>query len=243
MIRQGKDSKFDSRARVAEVDYAFEQSLTSALIGHDVVVNTLGAIPRDIYLRLIVAAVAAHVQRFLARTPPIQKQHNSPSLATSRCPGKYLQKKSKSSGGQFTYTLPIIGFFFDLGLKNGFLLNLTDPEAELSDGGDGKFSTTALSGVGKATSGIVQNLAATKNRTIFIREAGVSQNQLLKISNKNPATKAVSTEELERNAFAELGKLNPNTGIFVFNSLRRAIFGEGFAAFPLSRNCRMDLLM
>ncbi|KAF7169984.1 hypothetical protein CNMCM5623_002500 [Aspergillus felis] len=155
---------------------------------------------------------------------------------------KYLQEKSKESGGKFSYTIQINGPFLDWGLMVNFLLNLEGPEAELYDGGDRKFSTTTLSGVGKGVCGIINNLEATKNRTVYIREADVSQKQLLKISGKQRATKSISTVELEKAGFAELSKPNPDPEVFVFNFLRRAIFGEGFGNLFTTESLSNDLL-
>lgn len=82
----------------------------------------------------------------------------------------------------------------------------------------------------------------TKNRTAYIREAEVSQNQLLKLSGKQLATMPISTVDLEKDGFAELSKPNPSPQVFVFNFLRRAIFGEGFGSLFPTENLSNDLL-
>ncbi|OJJ71731.1 hypothetical protein ASPBRDRAFT_43124 [Aspergillus brasiliensis CBS 101740] len=247
LTRSSKDrsSTFEG-AQVAEVDYSSLDSLTKALEGQDVVVNTLGAIPRDIHLRLIDAAIAAGVQRFIpsefgsdTTNPHAAKL---PVYADKVAVQEYLRTKSAESGGKFSYTLLVNGPFLDWGLMVNFLLDLTGPETVLYDGGDRKFSATTLSGVGKGVSGIIKNLDATKNRTVYIREAEVSQQQLLKLSGKQPATKSVSTSDLEKEAFAELSKPNPNPGVFVYNFLRRAIFGDGYGSLFPSEKLSNDLL-
>ncbi|KAK9562891.1 hypothetical protein V6Z88_004404 [Aspergillus fumigatus] len=88
----------------------------------------------------------------------------------------------------------------------------------------------------------INNLDATKNRTVYIREAEVSQNQLLRLSGKQLATKPISTVDLEKNGFAELSKPNPNPQVFVFNFLRRTIFGEGFGSLFPTEKLSNDLL-
>jgi hypothetical protein len=96
--------------------------------------------------------------------------------------------------------------------------------------------------VGKGVCGIINNLEATKNRTVYVREADVSQKQLLKISGKQLATKSISTVELEKAGFAELSKPNPDPTVFVFNFLRRVIFGEGFGSLFTTESLSNDLL-
>ncbi|OJJ31955.1 hypothetical protein ASPWEDRAFT_139325 [Aspergillus wentii DTO 134E9] len=248
LTRAGKDSKFDSRAHVAPVDFTSLESLTSALAGNDVVVNTLGsgAIPLDTHTRLIDAAVAAGIQRFIPSE--FGSDTTNPNVAKLPVYGdkvavqKYLQQKSESSGGKFSFTLLITGAFFDWGLMTTFLLNLKGPEAEVYDSGDQKFSTTTLAGVGKGVAGVIQNLDATKNKTVFIREAEVSQNQLLKIANKHLAIKSVKTEDLEKNAYAELSKPSPNPMVFAVSFIRRAIFGDGYGGLFPEENVYNKLL-
>lgn len=248
LTRENKDDKFDQRARIAEVNYDSSESLTSALAGQEVVVNTLGVgrIPRETHLRLIDAAVAAHVQRFV----PSEFGGNTTNPRAAQLPvygdkvavQKHLQEASANSNGTFSYTLPITGPFLDWGLKTTFLLNHKGPEVELYDGGDQKFSATTLAGIGQAVSGIIRNLDATRNQAVYVSEASVSQKGLLELSGKQLATKTVSTAVLEKEAYDELGKPNPNPAVVAFNFLRRAIFGEGFGGLVAPEELSNNLL-
>ncbi|KAI9035900.1 aromatic alcohol reductase [Aspergillus affinis] len=248
LTRENKNSKFDSRAKVTQVDYNSLESLTSALTGQDVVVNTLGAgtIPREVHLRLVDAAVAAKVQRFIPSefgsdtTNP--KAAKLPVYGDKVAVQQHLKAASEKSGDTFTYTLLINGPFMDWGLKTGFLLNLAGPEAELYDGGDRKISATTLAGVGKGIAGVVRNLDATKNRTVYVREAEITQNQLLELSQKQLATKVITTDQLEKNAFAELQKPSPNLDVFALNLIKRTIFGDGYGSQFPAENLSNDLL-
>ncbi|KAF7113643.1 hypothetical protein CNMCM5793_002999 [Aspergillus hiratsukae] len=233
------------RACVVPVDYSSLDSLTAALKGQDVIVNTLGAIPRDVHLRLIDAAIAAQVQRFI----PSEFGSDTTNATAARLPvyqdkvaiQRYLREKAAESAGTFSYTLLINGPFLDWGLTVEFLLNWRAPEAELYDGGERKFSATTLAGVAKGVVGIINNLEATRNRTVYIRETDVSQKDLLMLSGKQLPTKAVGTAELEKAGYAELAKPNPSPGVFV-NFIRRAIFGEGCGSLFPAESLSNDLL-
>ncbi|PLB52318.1 NAD(P)-binding protein [Aspergillus steynii IBT 23096] len=248
LTRENKDNKFDTRAKVAQVDYNSLESLTSALTGQDVVVNTLGAgtIPREIHLRLVDAAVAAKVQRFIpsefGSDTANPKAAKVPVFGDKVAVQQHLKEASEKSGGTFTYTLFINGPFLDWGLKVGFLLKLAGPEAELYDGGDRKISATTLAGIGKGIAGVVRNLDATKNRTVYVREAEITQNELLRLSKKELPTKVVTTDQLEADAFAELQKPSPNLGVFAINLIKRTIFGEGYGSLFPAENVYNDLL-
>lgn len=229
------------------MNYDSLDSLTSALTGQEVVVNTLGVgrIPKETHLRLIDASVAAKVQRFI----PSEFGANTTNPRAAQLPiyadkvaiQKHLQEASNSND-TFSYTLPITGPFLDWGLKTKFILNHEGPEVELYDGGDQKFSATTLAGIGQAVSGIIRNLEATRNQAVYVREANVSQKGLLELSGKQLATRTVSTAELEKEAYDELGKPNPNPAVFGFNFLRRAIFGEGFGGLVPAEELSNDLL-
>lgn len=244
LTRQGNDKTFDSRAHVAQVDYESIDSLKAALSGQDAVVSTLnvGAVPKSTHLRLIDASVATGVKRFI----PSEYGCDTSNPLVSKLPvfgdkisvQEHLKNVAQRSG--LSYSLLITGPFLDWGLEKGFVLNLAGP-ATLYDGGDRRFSSTTLSGVGKGVVGIINNLEATKNSTIYIDEARVTQNELLELSGKSLETKIVQTSDLEQEAFAELAKPAPNPALFAPKFILRTIFGEGFNSLFDSEKVSNDL--
>jgi uncharacterized protein YbjT (DUF2867 family) len=234
LSRQDSDKTFDPRAQVAKVDYESLDSLKNALAGQDVVVSTLGMgpVPRDIHLRLVDAAVAAGVKRFV----PSEYGCDTTNPNTAKLPVfgdkvavlEHLKKANKESG--LSYSLLITGPFLDWGLKVGFLLNTSGPVAELYDGGERKFSTTTLADVSRGVAGIINNLSETENKTVYVSSATVSQKQLLALSGKSLETKSVPTVDEEKQGFEELSKSAPNPMVFAAKFLHRAIFGEGFGS-------------
>ncbi|KAJ5329790.1 hypothetical protein N7541_005574 [Penicillium brevicompactum] len=234
LTRQGSDKTFDPRVHVANVDYESIDSLKHALTGQEVVVSTLnvGVIPLAVHLRLIDAAAAVGVKRFV----PSEYGCETVNPQTAKLPvfgdkvsvQDHLKKLSQDSG--LSYSLLITGPFLDWGLAHNFILNLSGPVATLYDGGDRAFSTTTLKGVGKGIVGIVNNLDATKNTVVYVEEARVSQKELLRLSGKTLDTEVVATADLEKAAYEELQKPSPNPAIFATSFIRRAIFGEGFGS-------------
>ncbi|KAJ6038231.1 hypothetical protein N7460_008002 [Penicillium canescens] len=234
LTRQDSDKTFDARAQVAKVDYESLDSLKNALAGQDVVVSTLGvgAVPRDTHLRLVDAAVAAGVKRYI----PSEYGCDTTNPQTAKLPvygdkvaiQEHLKKATKKSG--LSYSLLITGPFLDWGLKMGFLLKRSGPVVTLYDGGERKFNATTLADVGRGIAGIINNLPETKNKTVYVSSTSVSQKQLLALSGKSIETKTVPTIDLEKDAFVELGKPAPNPGVFAPLFIQRAIFGEGFGS-------------
>ncbi|KAK2789975.1 hypothetical protein FQN52_005783 [Onygenales sp. PD_12] len=232
LTRNGSNHKFDARAKVAEVNYDSIDSLKSALAGHDALVNTLGSIGRDVHLRLIDAAVAAGVSRILPSefgsdtTNP--KASKLPVYADKVAVQEHLKKIARET--DTSYTFVINGPFLDWGLKVKFLLDTSGPTTELYDGGNSKFSTTTLRGAGRAVAGVLKNLEETKNRTVYVEEANLTQRRLLDYLDRDVPTKNVATTDLERAAYEELEKSEPNVGLFVINFLKRTIFDEEYGS-------------
>ncbi|KAJ5776557.1 uncharacterized protein N7511_001568 [Penicillium nucicola] len=234
LSRQNSDKTFDSRAKVVKVDYESLDSLKNALSGQDVVVSTLGvgAVPRDTHLRLVDAAVAAGVKRFI----PSEYGCDTTNPNTAKLPvfgdkiavQEHLKKANKESG--LSYTFLITGPFLDWGIDVGFLINLSGPAVTLYDGGERKFSTTTRADIGRGLAGIINNLSETENKTVYISSATVSQKQLLALSGKSLETKTVATTDLEKEAFEELSKPVPNPAVFAHLFLFRAIFGDNFGS-------------
>lgn len=234
LTRQDSSQLFDSRARVEKVNYESFESLKNALTGQEVVINTLnvGAVPRAVHLRIIDAAVAAGVKRFIpseygcdTTNPQVAKL---PVFADKISVQEHLKIASQSSG--LSYSLLSTGAFLDWVIQREFIIDLSGSEATLYDGGHRKFSATTLSGVGKSLVGIINNLDATKNSVIYVEEARVSQNDLLRLSGKDIKTRNVLTVDLEKEALEELGKPSPNPAVFATGLILRALLGEGFGS-------------
>lgn len=228
LTRKDSNSNVHKGAKVVKVDYESLDDLKQALSGHDVVVSTLnvGAVPRDIHIRLVDAAAAAGVKRFIpseyGADTTNSKAANLPVFADKLA----VQEHLKKSG--LTYSLLYTGPFLDWGIKVGFLLDLSSPVTTLYDNGENKFSTTTLADVGRGIVGIINNLDDTKNKPVYVSSATVTQKQLLELSGKKVETKNVATTDLEKEGYEELKKQSPNPQIVATRFLFRAIFGDGF---------------
>ncbi|OJK02121.1 hypothetical protein ASPACDRAFT_58494 [Aspergillus aculeatus ATCC 16872] len=233
LTRQDSNKTIDNnKVKVIPVDYDSRESLETALQGQDVVVDSRAILPSESTIRLIDAAIAAGVTRFIPSefgTDTLNPLNEAlPVFANKVAPRKYLEQIAQTS--PLSYSLLFTGPFLDLGLRSGFLVNLAGPVAELYDGGDQKVSSTTLPGIGRAVVGIVKNLEATKNAALYVSEVDVTQKQLIALSGKTLETKVVATEELERIGRAELTKPQPHPGIVAVNLIRRALFGEGYGS-------------
>lgn len=132
-----------------------------------------------------------------------------------------------------SYTLVVSGPFLDWGIMVGFSMNLKAKSIPLFDGGDRAFSTTSLPTVGKAVAGVLKNPEQTKNRAVYIQDTTITPKKMAAMGKKATGAEGwkedvVYTEDILGEAWAELKKEKPNPGIFVYNFLKAAIWGEGY---------------
>jgi uncharacterized protein YbjT (DUF2867 family) len=211
---------------VRPVDYTSIDSITTALRGQDALVSTLASAAIDVQIRLVDAALAAGVQRFIPSefgSDTGNRLARKLSVYADKVKvQEYLAEKAQAHE-TFTYTFIYTNAFFDWGLKVGFLLG-----REMYDGGDRKFSTTRLSAIGKAVVGVLRHPPETRNRDVRVHEAVVTQKQLAQLSGKEWEAEEASTEVLEREAYAELGKEKPDYGKAMYGFIKRAVWGEGY---------------
>lgn len=184
--RAGSKSEFPAGTDVVEVDYHSLASLTAALEGQDFVVSTLTTLAVGDQLTLVDAAVAAGVKRFLpsefGSNLDVPSVRALPVFADKVKVQDVIIEKAKTS--PITYTFVYNSGFLDWGLQHDFLLQLSSPTPMIIDDGNSEFSTTTLSTVADAVVGIAAHLEETKNRTVYIDDAVVSQNKLLELARK-----------------------------------------------------------
>lgn len=225
----------DPRAQVQVVDYNSLDSLVAALKGYDAIINTLsvGIVPRDIHLRLVDAAHAAGIQRFV----PSEFGCDTANPLTSKLPVfgdkvaviQKLQEITKQDS-DFSWTSVITGPFFDWGLQHNFIINLKGLSTPIYDGGDVPVSSTTLASVGRAVAGVLKHAEETKNRPVFIQDVEFTQNQLLKLSGNgdNIQREAVRTEDLEKQAYEALKQSPPDGRKFATSLILRAVYGADY---------------
>lgn len=235
ILSRTSSHEVDPRIKIQAVDYSSLDSLTAALTGQDAFVNVLnsGNIPVDIHLRLIEAAHKAKVYRFIPSEFGCDTLHPLTSKLAVFSDKVAVLKRLKEIAdrdGSFTYTPIMTGIFLDWGLEKKLIVNLTGPSTVIYDGGDSRFSTTTLAGIGQAVVGTLQHLEETKNRPIYVSQADITQNELLAMSGKSDELERthVQTADLEKQAYEALKKTPPDERTFDVNLVRRAIFDPNY---------------
>ncbi|KAJ5712420.1 oxidoreductase CipA [Penicillium malachiteum] len=222
----------DPRAKLQVVDYAFLESLTAALTGQDAVVNVLPSkiIPVEIHFQLIEAAHKAGVKRFLPSEYGCDTSHPPTAKLPIYCDDKVaVVKRLKEISEQestFTFTPIVTGLFFDWGIEKNFIVNLVGPLSPIYNGGDTLFSTSTLSGIGRAVVGVREHSKETNNRHVYIASTTLTQNQLIEWAEKSDQLQRefVHTADLEEQAYKALKQTPPDAETSMLNLIRCAIF-------------------
>ncbi|CAJ0543899.1 Ff.00g039820.m01.CDS01 [Fusarium sp. VM40] len=235
LTRATSTHKFPDDVKVSRVDYKNESSLIEALRDHKAVVSTLSIFGDNAQEALVDASIKAGVKRFIpsefgsdTSNPLVAK---IPIFAPKVQLQEYLKTKAREHDG-FSYTFIFNGPFLDWGLAAGMLVDIKNKSATLRDGGDVLFSSSRLSTVGQAVVGVLSNLDATANRAVYVKDADVSQNQLISIAKELDPSGTWNTTEAEtaveeREALEKFNPTQPDIGV-ISKFLFRAIFGQGF---------------
>ncbi|KAH0843627.1 hypothetical protein AYO21_05414 [Fonsecaea monophora] len=217
LTRKGSNSASklpqSSNLTVKEVDYTSVSDLKAALEGIKVVVSTLATTSIGEQYPLIDASIAAGVERIL----PSEFGSDLDNPKTAALPvfkykvevQNYLKAKVKENPN-FSYTLLYTGPFFDWGLEHGFFLNPAKHSGVLYNGGDAKFSTTTLKTIGRAVVGVIEHLAETANRAVYVHDTVTTQNKLIAYAKEKDGkewdTSVKSTKDVYQESLDELTK-------------------------------------
>jgi hypothetical protein len=78
---------------------------------------------------------------------------------------------------------------------------------------------------------VLEHVEETRNRDVYVHDAVVTQRQLARLGGKEgweAGAEAMRTEDVEREAYVELGKGGPDIGKAMYGFIKRAIWGEGY---------------
>ncbi|USP81228.1 hypothetical protein yc1106_08502 [Curvularia clavata] len=191
LSRQSSQSKFPPNVNVIRADYDSQDSLKAAFQGQDAVVSLVGGMALGDQNKLIDAAIAAGVKRFIpseygSDTPSKRAREIVPIFEAKFATVNYLKSKEK----EISWTSIIQGPFFDWGLKVGFLgFDKSSKTATLYDNGEATFSAANLHQIGVATVKVLEHAEETKNQYVYISGFQTTQKEILAVAEKVTGTK------------------------------------------------------
>jgi nucleoside-diphosphate-sugar epimerase len=232
LTRATSTATFPSYVNILSVDYESIESLTTALKGQDALISCLASLAIELDNNLIEAAVTAGVKRFIpAHYTANIRNKNSIQLPMAKLITpiqERLFEKAKEKNGM-TYSLVFTGGFLEMNLAGGLLGNIKTGKVTLYDGGDRVVNLTTIGTIAKGLVAVLQNFEETKNRSVFMSEAALTQNEVIAMAkeidpNKSWEINHADTTELARQAI-EASKLSNPPMMSMMGSVFRMYFG------------------
>ena len=135
------------------------------------------------------------------------------------------------------------GMFLDYAFNNGLLVNMKDNGRPTSVFGSGltRFSVTTIDSIGRAVTGALQApREGVQNRTLYVHDAVISQNQMLDYARELAPDRDFTTITIDCEKLAEQGYERLRNGENTPEVLRMffplVTFGWGLAAFEHPEN-------
>lgn len=211
--RASSSATFPGGVEVADVDFASFESLKSAFAGQDAVISALGMTGLESQILIADAAASAGVKRFLPSEYGADlandKIRQLPIFAPKAKVADHLV--DLASKGALSYTFVRNNVFLDWCIDHDILLPMSNSQVLIYNGGDLPFSATTLPSVGDAVVGVLSHPEETKNRSVYVHEIVITQNQLLALArqavpNRKFETLAVDLDEAVAQGGAKLAR-------------------------------------
>ncbi|KAF2759092.1 NmrA-like family protein [Pseudovirgaria hyperparasitica] len=245
--RKSSKSTYPNGANVLSVSDDLPMGeLIDALHGHDALLCTFGGTLVEMQIKLADACIAAGVRTFI---PADFGSCDSSSPRALELVPLYVGKTKvrdylRSQEDKLSWTSLVCGHFFDYGLKSGLLhVDLSKREAMIFDGGDIRGSASTLARVAEATVQVLHQEAATKNRMLYVQSFCVSQNEVLKATEKVVDAK-FDVKNIDSDTYIKhlqhILEENPNDGEAIENMV--GVVGIIDANWEEKQDFAMDLL-
>jgi len=229
ITRNSSSAVFPDHIKVLRVDYESIDSITKALQDQDAVVSCFAPAGLHLEDNLIEAAIAAGVNRFIPSQYSADMRNPRakllPILQTPVAVQEKLIRRAKENNGM-SFTFVFTGAFLEMALTTdyAFVLNIKSGTGTIYDGGDRVVNFTRIETVAKAIAACLAHSDETKNRSVYISETTLTQNQIMAIVNKIDPSKDWTLGEANTVEVAKQVSENVKAGKTDFQSIVGSIF-------------------
>ncbi|KAK1972769.1 isoflavone reductase [Colletotrichum sublineola] len=183
LTRKAGSQKFPPGVTVKEVDYDSLDSLTQALKGQDALVNSTNSFDPKVAIRVVDAAVAAGVYRYIPPdfgADPIRCYVPSLPVFGIKAMGRqHMNQKAVENDGKFTWTIIANGALLDWNIRTSTMgVDVKNKKLTLFNDGENVGPYTLLADVAKAVVGTLLHPDETANRVAYIQSTAKSQKQM-----------------------------------------------------------------
>ncbi|KAF2762422.1 NAD(P)-binding protein [Pseudovirgaria hyperparasitica] len=231
--RPTSTSTFPSHIHVVKTEYT-PSELEKAFVGQDAVVSLVSGDGFADQVKIVDAAIAAGVKRFIpsdfgSDTTNPKAVEAVPIFHHKRQVVQYLESKED----QISWTAIVTGFFIDFCLAYKLIpIDAGNKTAVISDGGDVPFSGTTSENVGLATARVLEKESETKNKYVFVSSLTTTLNELVAVYEKTTGSKFSvtheSTEEVTKTNLQKLqqGDFSAIGPLILASAFRKEAWGD-----------------
>lgn len=208
-------------------------SLLSAFAGQDLVVSTMSGGDSGLQLRIIDAAIAAGVKRFVPHEFGYDTLNDEIRKRITKYAGRgrvidHLKKTSKANA-DFEWVGIATGYTLDTNLISGDLgLDMEWHSATIHGIGTEAFAASSLQRVGEVVKSVIAHWDEAKNQYIYASGVITSANEILrsaeKVTGREFTVGNYDVEECIREGEARIEKGYPDSGMFLLE--RSVLYDE-----------------
>ncbi|KAI9150304.1 NAD(P)-binding protein [Paramyrothecium foliicola] len=207
--------KITPEVTVEVVDFESSSSLAAALEGQDAFIDATSTPDPSLSLRLVDAAVASGVYRFIpsefSSDPDNSLARALPVFQGKAAVYNYLQKLGGEN--KITWTALSNHALLDWALRSDFAyIDFANRKVALMNGGTTVIPWTLLSSVGKAVAGVLSKPEETKNRVCYVYSVQKSQKELFDLTKQALGSVNWVSNDLDMNKELEEAKAKLASG-------------------------------
>ena len=180
------------------MDYTSQESLQTALKGHDAVVSTVAGVAVAGQKPLVDAAIASGVKHFIPADYAMSLRSPGVRLLPPYTDVLEIEKYLRALSDQISWTIVACGGFLEYSFDLPFAIDLANRRVDIVNGGDVPFSVSDFGTVATAIAGVLRQPERVVGHCVQIHGMLITQNEVLKIAKRydsNPESWVVREKE------------------------------------------------
>lgn len=174
-----------AKAKVVQVDYDSDSSLTEALRGQDAVVSTVAMSAIGNQQRMIDAAISAGVKYFIPAEYTVNSRDAAAQAQPMMASVVAIQQYLESKQGQIAWCVVNCGALMEFVFDHPILLDFDNHATTLWDGGDGAMSISDIPLLARAISAALQQPDKVVDNRLRVHGGTITQNRALELAKQH----------------------------------------------------------
>ena len=208
------------------MDYTSQESLQTAVKGHDAVVSTVAGVAVAGQKPLIDAAIAAGVKHFVPADYAMSLKSPGVRLLPPYTDVLEIEKYLRARSDEIPWTVVACGGFLEYSFDLPFAIDLANRRIDIVNGGDVPFSISDFGTVAKAITGVLRQPEHVVGHCVQVHGMLITQNEVLRIAKKfDPDPESWVVREIEAHVKFEEGLDMLKKGMYTMEAVSTLMAG------------------